>query len=257
MTPQTALAEGRLTDAMELQLAAVAIRPTDPAARLFLFELQLLANRFRDAWESLNAIESPDPAWPKSRQWYRRLVRAACDRYRGRPPEFIAEVPRHAARRSRAIRAIRRNEAADALLWIDRADHRSPHLLGHVDGREFDGLRDADDRFASVLEAFVGAAYFWLPFEQIHRLTVSVAKGIAENAYRPARIRLSDGAEFSAVLPLVYPGSVDDVHSLGMETDHVNPDGGPMRCVGSKLLLLGEEELSLGDIRQLDVKACA
>ena len=257
MTPQTALADGRLTDALELQAAAVAERPNDPAARLFLFELQLLANRFHEAWASLNAIQSPDPAWPVSRRWYRRLVRAANGRHRGRPPEFIAEVPRHAAHRRRAIRSLRRNEAAEALQWIDRADHRSPHLLGHVDGREFDGLRDADDRFASVLEAFVGAAYVWLPFEQIGRVTVTVAKGIAENAYRPARIRLSGGAEFSAVLPLVYPDSVEDVHLLGMESDHVNPDGGPMRCVGAKLLLLGEEELSVGEIRQLDVMAWA
>ncbi len=257
MTPQTALAEGRLADALELQLAAVAERPYDPAARLFLVELQLLANRFREAWASLNAIESPDPAWPKSRQWYRRLVRAANDRHGGRPAEFIAEVPRHAASRRRAIRAIRRNEPAVALQWIDRADHRSPHLLGHVDGREFDGLRDADDRFASVLEAFVGAAYVWLPFEQMRRMTVPAAKGIVDNAYRPARIRLTDGAEFSAVLPLVYPGSLEDVHLLGMESDHVNPDGGPVRCVGAKVLLLGEEELSLCEICQLDVKAWA
>lgn len=257
MTPQNALADGRLTDALELQTALAAGRPDDPAAHLFLFELQLVSNRFRDAWATLQAIVSPDPAWPKSRQWHRRLVRAANDRHRGRPAEFVAEVPRHAAARRRAIRAIRRNEPAVALQWIDRADHRSPHMLGHVDGREFDGLRDADDRFASVLEAFVGAAYVWLPFEQIHRVSVSAANGIVENTYRPARIRLTDGAEFSVVLPLIYPGSDEDVHLLGMESDHVNPDGGPMRCVGAKMLLLGEEELPLGEIRQLDVKAWA
>lgn len=255
MTPQLALADGRLTDALNLQMAAVAEYPNDAASRLYLFELQLVSNRFRDAWRSLNAIQSSDAAWPKSRRWFRRLVRAASDRHRSRPATFLGEVPRHAKCRRRAIRAIRRGDPADALQWIDRADHRSPHLLGHVDGREFDGVRDGDDRFASVLEAFVGATYAWIPFEQIRRVTVPAAKGIAENAYRPARIRLSDGMEISAVLPLVYPRSVEDVHLLGLETDHVNPDGGPMRCVGAKLLLLGEEELPLGEIRQLDVKA--
>lgn len=257
MTPQIALAEGRLTDALKLQATLLASFPLDPVALLFRFEMLVLANQFREACSTLNAIDIPNPTWPKLRRWYRRLVRAANDRHRGRPAAFLGEIPSHAKCRRRAIRAIRRGDPADASRWIDRADHRSPHLLGHVDGREFDGLRDGDDRFASVLEAFVGATSVWIPFEQIRRVTVPVAEGLVETAYRPARIRLVDGREVSAVLPLVYPGSVEEVHVLGLETDHVNPDGGPVRCVGAKLLLVGEEELPLGEIRQLDVKAWA
>jgi type VI secretion system protein ImpE len=255
MTPQQALAAGRLADALALQEEEVAARPDDAAARLFLFELQLLANRFREAWRTVSAIASADPAWPKARRWYRRLVRAAHARTTGRRPSFVADVPAHARRRWKAIRA---NDPAAALDWIDRADHRTPHVLGHVDGREFDGLRDADDRFASVLEAFVGGGYVWLPFEQLRRVTIPAATGILEGAYRPARVRLCDGEEFNAVLPLVYPGSdSDEAFLLGTDTDHVNPDGGPVRCVGAKLLLIGEEELALGEVRQLDVKAWA
>lgn len=258
MTPQQALADGRLTDALALQEVAAANRPADAAALLFLFELQLLANHFRRAWATLNAIPSADPAWPKARRWYRQLARCAHARSRGRRPSFVAEVPRHARQRWKAVRAIQQDQPATALERIDRADHRTPHLLGHVDGREFDGLRDADDRFASVLEAFVGGEYVWLPFEQLRRVTIPTAMRILDSAYRPARIRLSDGEEFNAVLPLIYPQSdLDDAFLLGTETDHVNPDGGPVRCVGAKLLLIGEEELPLGDVRQLDVKAWA
>ncbi|QEL13625.1 type VI secretion system accessory protein TagJ [Limnoglobus roseus] len=258
MTPQTALAESRLGDALALQEAVVAGRPNDAAALLFLFELQLVANRFREAWATLLGIHSPDPSWPAARKWYRRVVRCAHARTQGRRPAFAAEVPGHARRRWQAVRAIRQSRGEEAIDWIDRADHKSPHLLGHLDGRPFDGLRDADDRFASVLEAFIGGRYVWLPFEQLSRVTLAPSTRLLENAYRPARIRFADHRECAAVLPLVYPHSDSaDVFLLGTETDHVNPDGGPTRCVGGKLMLAGEEELALGEIRQLDLKAWA
>ncbi len=256
MTPQTALAEFRLRDALALQDKVAAERPNDAAAQLFLFELQLVANLFGEAWATLNAVHSPDPTWPASRAWYRRVVRCAAARERGRRPAFAAAVPRHARRRWQAIRALRQSRPAGAIDFIDRADHASPHILGHLDGRPFDGLRDADDRFASVLEAFVGGRYVWLPFEHLTRVTLAPSTRLLENAYRPARIRFADGGECAAVLPLVYPGSdAEDVFLLGTETDHINPDAGPTRCVGGKVLLVGEEELALGEVRQLDVKA--
>lgn len=258
MTPQAALEASRLRDAIPLQAAVVAERPADPAARLFLFELQLVANDFRDAWETLNAIRSADPAWPAAKRWYRRIVRCAVARERGRRPAFAADVPRHARRRWQAARAVRRGDPHAATDFVDRADHATPHVLGHVDGRPFAGLRDADDRFASVLEAFVGGRYVWLPFEHLNRIALAPAARLLEGAYRPARVRFADYRECSAVLPLVYPQSAaEDVFLLGSETDHVNPDGGPTRCVGGKLLLVGEEELPLGDVRQLDIKAWA
>lgn len=257
MTPQSALADGRLPDALALQEAAVAAQPSD-AAWLFLFELYLAANRFADAWATLARIASADPAWPRARRWYRRLVRAAHRRHQGRRPVFALDVPRHARCRWRAVAALRANQPAAAVAWVDRADRASPNLLGHVDGREFDGLRDADDRFASVLEAFVGGEYVWLPFEQLSRVTLAPATRLLDRLYRPARVRFSDHEACAAVLPLVYPRSdAADAFLLGAETDHVNPDGGPVRCVGGKLMLTGEEELSLGDVRQLDLKAWA
>lgn len=257
MTPQTAIAEGRLFDALALQEGAVASHAAD-AALLFLFELQLAANRFADAWATLARIASGDPAWPRARKWYRQLVRCAHRRSRGQRPVFALEIPRHARCRWRAAKSLRASQPADAVAWIDRADHASPNMLGHVDGREFDGLRDADDRFASVLEAFIGGEYVWLPFEQLSRVTLAPVSCLLESIYRPARIRFSDHEECAAILPLVYPRSeAAETFLLGLETDHVNPDGGPVRCAGGKLLLLGEEELPLGDVRQLDLKAWA
>lgn len=255
MTPQLALAEGRLTDAIDLQSAVVAARPDDPPARLFLFELLVVAGRLVESRTALYAIQSPDPAWPESKRWHRQLVRAARRRSLGRKPALLGPVPRHARLRWRAIRSLIHGDPTGALNGIDRADRAVPHLVGHVDGREFDGLRDLDDRFASVLEVLVQGQFVWLPFEQVRRLTILAAERILDSAYRPAQVRLTDGREFEVVLPLVYPGSdAAEEFLLGLGTDCVPPDGGPLRCVGAKTLMVGEEELPLGDLRELDLK---
>lgn len=246
VTPHSALADGRLADALALQLTVA--ESGDPAAFLLLFELQLLAERHRDAWDTLGRIASASADWPAARRWYRHLVRAAYRRHRTQRPAFLGEIPRHARYRLRA------RDPARALAAIDRADAAAPHLVGHVDGREFDGLRDADDRLASVLEVFVDSSYCWLPWEDVRRIELAPANRIFGSAFRPARLRLASGDELAAVLPLVYAGADEDWQRLGLDTDFVSTDAGPPRAVGAKLLWLGEEEIPLGEIRQLDVR---
>ena len=70
-------------------------------------------------------------------------------------------------------------------------------------------------------------------------------------------MRLTDGTDYPVHLPLVYPGShaADGVFAVGLETDHVCPDGGPTRCVGGKLLLVGDEaEVPLAECRMIEIR---
>ena len=58
-------------------------------------------------------------------------------------------------------------------------------------------------------------------------------------------------------MPLVYPGSHrgEAEVALGTETDHVCPDRGPMRCIGGKLLLVGDgAEVPLAECRMIEVR---
>jgi type VI secretion system protein ImpE len=254
MTPLQALTEGQLTEALRLQREAVAQLPTD-AARLFLLELQLAAGQHRVAWHTLKCIASTHPDWPASRRWYRQLVRASYRRERRlTSPHFLLKPPLHAQARRRSIRAM---EAADPQLahrWADRADDESPHIVGHVDGREFEGLRDTDDRFASVLELFVNGRYCWLTWEQIRSLRFTAAEGWFEKLLlRPATIRLTDNSELVAVIPMIYPRTTDEECALGMGTNFLETPG-PVCATGSKLLFAGEEELEFVTIQQLELR---
>ncbi len=255
MTARDLLADGNLTAAVAAQEDHLTRWPADPAARLFLFELLTLAGRLPEARDELLRIDSPDPAWPAARRRFLDLLRGEYGRsVRGRRPRFVEPPPPHARYRRRVLLAIQAGDAAAAERWADRADATAPHLSGHLDGREFDGLRDADDRFAGVVEAFAGRVYVWLPLDQVRRLTLATPAGVLDEAFRPAQATLVDGRTLDLILPLTYPESAaaGDAFALGQDADW--PDrGGPVVGVGAKVLLVGDDEAALADVRQVDL----
>ncbi len=124
-----------------------------------------------------------------------------------------------------------------------------------MDGREFEGLRDTDDRFGSVLEVFLGGDYVWVPFEQVRRLTLDPPAGVLDAAFRPGHLALANGPELRVLVPLVYPGShrAGGEFALGRETDWPEAPGGLACGVGARVLMVGDEELPLGECRQIDL----
>jgi type VI secretion system protein ImpE len=259
MTVHELLAESRLTEALALQEAAVASAPTDPAARRLLIDLCAFAGRLDDALEHLTLIDTDDPDWPEAARGLHRLFRA--ERLRTiecrEPTIFPDPPPKHAVRRLQAVKLLRRARPDDAVRAVDSADALAPALSGFIDGREFDGLRDADDRFGSVLEVFRGGEYVWVPWEALRKVVLAPAAVLLDQLYRPAVLTLRDGTAVDVHLPLVYPASyrAEGEFALGAETDHVCPDNGPTRCVGAKLLLVGEDdELALSECRFIEVK---
>jgi type VI secretion system protein ImpE len=259
MTVHDMLAEGRLADAVARQEAAVASAPADPVARRLLVDLLAFAGRLDDALEHLAKIDSDEPEWPEAERGLHRQFRS--ERLRtveGREPTITPDPPpRHATRRWQGVKLLRQARPNEAMKSIDAADALSPHLSGFIDGREFDGLRDADDRFASVLEAFRGGEYLWVPWEALRKVTLTPAAALLDQLYRPATLTFRDGTTAEVHLPLVYPASyrAEGVFALGTQTDHVCPDNGPTRCVGGKLLLAGDdEEVMLADCRMIEVR---
>lgn len=259
MTPHEALADGRLADAVALQKAVVATAPDDPAARRLLVDLLMFAGRFTDARKQLAQIRSDEPEWIEAERVLHRLIRS--ERLRSvkgyKPLIYHEPPPKHATRRWLGIKNLRRAKPEAAVRCIDAAESVTPHIRGFLDGQEFEGLHDADDRFASVLEAFLGGEYVWFAWEALRKVTLAPASVLLDQLYRPATAVLKDGTALDIHLPLVYPEShrADDAFALGIETDHICPDDGPTRCVGGKLLLVGEgAEVPLRECRMIEIR---
>ena len=254
MTARDALADGRLADAVAAQRAAVSVTPNDPAARLFLFELLALSGLSSDARRELLGIPSSDPAWPASRLAFRRLLAAIRHRDRLRKPFLLAPPPKHLKYRWLAAKAARRDDSI-AVDFADRADAALPEVTGFVDGREFVGLRDSDDRFAGAFELLIGRRWVWVAIEQVRTLSLTEPVAVLDLAFRPGELRLADGRAFAVVVPLVYPTSAahGDDFALGQTVDWTERGG--MTCgLGAKVLTAGDEDVALGECRLFEIR---
>jgi type VI secretion system protein ImpE len=241
-----------------LQEAAVAADTHDPAARRLLVDLLTFAGRLDDAIDCLSQIRTDEPEWPAIAQELQRLLQAECLRsVKTRMPRIFPQPPpKHATNRWRALEFINTGNPAAAVRAIDAADAVAPHLRGFLDGQEFEDLRDADDCFASILEALHDGEYVWFAWEGLRKVTLAPAAVLLDQLYRPATITLKDGTALAVRLPLVYPGSfvTADAFSLGTETDYICPDDGPTRCVGGKMLLVGDAEVPLSECRMIEIR---
>lgn len=256
-SPQEALTDGRLPDAIALQEAVLAAQPDDPAARLFLAELLLIAGRFSEAARQFHAVPSTSPDWPAVRWDYLQTIQAEQKRSEtGRRPIVLDyPIPRHLRRRRQAQLALGSECTDAAVAALDRADRYSPLLFGHVDGREFEGFRDADDRFASLLELFIGAEYAWVSWEAIRTLRLAPSRHLFDTVYRPARLSLVKGETLDVVVPLLYPGSYRDSGDCAIELDTDWIDTGGLSVgVGARTLFVGEDELLLRDCTQIEFR---
>ena len=257
MSVQQALADGELAKAVRLQRLAVA---ADPTARqqLQLVELLIVAGELQPAWNALKSVESDDAGWPASRRGWRDLIRAVRRRELRRRSlhPLSVDPPPHARHRIRLAGLLHAGSQHLASRYADAADEVSPELHGHVDGQEFAGLRDLDDRFASVLEVFFGRAYAVVPLERLDRIRLLPVVGLADTVYRPAELRSVDGEVWPCVVPLVYPGSHEHGGGcvLGYETDCVENDSDVATAVGARVWYFGENEGSLSECRQIDLR---
>jgi type VI secretion system protein ImpE len=256
MSPTELFQEARLDDAVAAQAAIIRDRPDDIAERLLLCAL-LAFNGDRPAVRRhLDVLSSAPPEiQPYVAEW-RDLLTADDARHAGASPEFVIDPPPHVLRRLEAIEGLRAGRTDGIQELIDAADELAPWVEGHVDGREFDGWRDADDLLGPILEAFHGSRYFWLPVDQVRTLRFGDEEGLRDRLYRPATIRLADGRDWEVSLPTLYSGTAkhpEEGIRSGAGIDWVER-AGLMRGAGARLYLFGEEELTAEEFRQVEVR---
>ncbi len=248
------LAEGQLHDALVAQEQLVHAEVPTPSQSLLLLELQFLSGQFTQARQTLATIPSPDPTWKAMANFLSLQLRAAHRRERWQRTRLQPTAPAHLLHRWKA--ATQRDEAPlRAMHNVDRADEKSPMIRGFIDGREFEGLRDTDDRFGSIVEVLLDGQYVWIPLEQLHRVRWKPAESPLEMAYRPALLTWADRTEQAVVLPMVYPNSFefDGAFALGQDTDW--PEANGLVCgIGARIWMIGEDEVRVADCSELELR---
>ncbi|SFS09712.1 type VI secretion system accessory protein TagJ [Sphingomonas jatrophae] len=243
------LREAQLDAALALLTDRVRAAPADARDRLDLAELLILLGEWERADRAADLASTYDPSRAIGIALIRQLIRAAEWRDQTfrerRPPDLVTEPDAAIA-------------AALARLAGTTSDAEEPTLKGSIDGRDFAGLRDLDDRTAGVLEVLTGnGRYLWIPFARLAALRPATPERLRDLVWRPAEVELHGGPSGTVYLPALYPaaaGEGDATHKLGRATDWIEEPDGSTRGIGQRCLLVGEDVVTLDGFAELVVQ---
>lgn len=250
---------GDLTAALAAAKEEVRVNPADVQRRLFLAELLCFQGDIERADNQLDVILRQQPDAVLVLQ-FRQVLRAQKHReecrVQGRPPEFLADPPAHLRLLLRAQVLLRDGDAAGALAAVEEADESRPQVTGTVDSQPFTGWRDLDDLSASYLEVLAGNGnYYWVPFESVEQLEFRRPVAPRDLLWRRAALTVRNGPDGEVFVPVLYHGSAGATEpslQLGRETAWQD-DGGPVRGIGQRTFLLGEEDRSVLSIGTIEI----
>lgn len=252
---------GDLTKAIEAATREVKTRPSDAAARTFLFELLLFTGDWERALKQLDVIAGQSTQSELGAQVYRNNIHAMRERERlwtqSLTPHFLAEPPADVDLHLAAIGEWSAGRADDAQALLDEAAEQRAPLAGRLDDFAFNGWRDADDFLAPVLELIISDKYTWLPFAQIKRIEIASPRQLRDLIWCPVRVETRQGTVGEMFVPALYDGSsthANDLVRLGRMTDWQSRNGdGLARAVGLRLFLTDdEEEKSIFEMRRVE-----
>jgi type VI secretion system protein ImpE len=260
MSAKDHFSAGNLAAAIEAQLAEVRSAPLDAGQRTFLFELLAFAGELDRAGQQLTVLgqETAEKGWGAS--VYQNLLAAEQTRrkvFAGQArPEVFLDPPPLFVSRWQAIEHLAKGDGQAAVAALQQSDEAAPIVRGKLNGQDVEGLRDADDLLAPILEVMVLRDYVWVPWSQIKELEVTPPTHPRDLLWAPARLVLQDGEQRRCYLPALYPGThaaSDDNLKLGRLTDWVVPDSeGLVRGVGQHLLVAGDWDIGLLEVRTFE-----
>ena len=249
---------GKLADALAAAGAAVKRAPTDLGARILLAEMLAFSGNAERADVILDAASDIDPTAAVAVAEFRQLLRAEVARRQlfrdGRVPEFIGEPTASQRHALAALVALRAGDAATAASEAAAAEAARPRTPGKRGGAAFDDMRDGDDLLAGSVEVLTTTGkYFWIPIERLASVTFHPARRPRDLLWRRASMSVTAGPDGDVYVPVIYAMSegADDSLLLGRSTDWAGPEGGPMRGLGQRTFLIGEEAASIMELTEL------
>ena len=261
MTEQTAadlLRAGKLADALTAAQAAVRKAPSDLNARVLMAELLIFSGNLERADVLLDAMSTLDPSTGIVVAEFRQLIRADMARRQlfrdGRVPELLSDATEAQRLQLAALVALRDNDMAGAAKNAAAAEEARPRVPGFHGDQAFDDFRDADDLLAGNFEVLTTTGkYFWIPAERVLSAEFHPPKRPRDLIWRRVSMSVSEGPDGDVYIPVIY-GATDpmtDLLRLGRETDWTDADAGPVRGVGQRVFLCGEEDVAVMDLVKL------
>lgn len=255
---------GNIQAAIEAQNVEVKAHPADVDRRGFLAELLCFAGNLDRADLMLDTVFKQAPAAAPNIALFRQVIRAEQARRQffaeGRVPEFLAEPEAHIQNYLQATIALREGDLAGALAAATRAEEARPAIHGSHNGKPFDDLRDIDDMTAGIFEVLTSTGkYYWVPMERVELIDFREMERPRDLLWRRAHMVVAGGPDGEVFMPAIYcPVGTDgaelwdDKARLGRVTEWIGGDGTPVRGIGQRTLLVGDEAVPLLELGTLE-----
>lgn len=261
MSAQDLFAKGQLTEAMEAALNAVRNKPSDLNARFFLAELLCFDGAWERADKQLDALLQQAKEPHVFAMLFRQLIRAEVIREQvfrdGRAPEVMVDLDEHAQTQLRLGLALRSQNLAEVRSLAEKSESIRPQFSGCFNGNAFSGgIRDLDDRISGVYEILTSnGKYLWVPTAAVKSIEFDKPERPLDLIWRKAKIDVIGGPGGEVYMPVRYPlvhaAQWDVATKLGRGTSWVGDEESAICGIGQRVLLIGEDAVSLMEINDL------
>ncbi|MEI9982386.1 MAG: type VI secretion system accessory protein TagJ [Aliidongia sp.] len=259
-TPQALFETGRLDEAIAAANEGLKSRPADVDLRSFLVELLCFDGQIERADKQLESISRLQPQYSPGVKQFRDLLRGEQARrdvlFSGRAPELMLALDPCLEAHLMALVLLREGRPADALTMLRVADEQRPPVGGSSDGVRFEDLRDLDDVLSPVVEMITAdGKFYWVPISGVKSIEFEPPDRARDLIWRSARLELADGKHGHVYIPALYvtPPGADPALRLGRATDWIEQDGGPVRGIGRKCWLVGEEDQDIMALTRIEI----
>jgi type VI secretion system protein ImpE len=262
MNTQEFYEAGQLDEAVSAAVAEVKQHPADAGKRTLLAELLCFTGDLERADKQLDAVGKTDPDAMIVISMFRHLLRAETARRefydQGHVPEFVDKPSEEMQLRLEASIRVRENDLQGAAELLGKAEEMRPAVACQCDGKAVDDFRDLDDLSSSFFEVLTSnGKYYWIPINRVETVEFRVPQRPRELLWRPAHMVVRGGPDGEVFLPTLYAGShakSDDRLRLGRFTDWEGEQGEPVRGVGQRMYLCGDQDRSMLELKQISIE---
>ena len=254
-TASEALERGDLDAAVAAALSGVRAAPDDRDARALLIDLLIVAGEHERADRQADILSNLAPDLAVGLSLLRGYLRAAEARRAWFEEGAVPAFPDGPSERDElALRlGVALRDSGDASEALNALAERSETTVTVNGGRPVP-FRDADDRVPHAVEVLGGnGSYVWVDLGRIERVEFAPPRVVRDLAWRPARMRLRDGAESDVVLAMTYhAANPTPAERLARETNWDEERAIPLGR-GQKAFLAGDEAVYAADLRRLEI----
>jgi type VI secretion system protein ImpE len=270
-TAEELLAQGDPAAALQLLQQQVRAKAADPQLRVFLFQLLCVLGQWQRAHDQLKVCGELDAGTLAMVNTYGAALQCEVARdavFAGRHlPHVFGPPAAWVALMAQALQLDAQGHSAEAAALRSQALEQAPASAGtalaHADSADtpadeqaFSWIADADSRLGPVLEVIINGRYGWVPFVHLNEVTIEPVTDLRDLVWAPAHLEFINGGDTVALLPVRYPGAVNDAAlQMSRKTEWLEMPHGQYSGCGQRVLATDTVEWGLLQLQKLTFAA--